>query len=453
MSPSQPTLIERVAELFPDRVSRILVAVSGGVDSVVLLHVLKTVSSESGCELHVAHLDHQLRQESHDDADFVADLCQRWELPCHIESCNVQALANQDRISLEMAGRKARQTFLSGVAEIIDADLIALAHHRDDQAETFMLRLIRGTGQSGLTCMYRRQSLWWRPLLDCDREEILAYARQHGLHWVEDRSNQDQAFLRNRIRTQIMPQMKAMNPRSGVRIAETVQQLQLEENFWQDLISDVFPRLLVSDDDGLRLSRPGLIDLHQALRFRIYREALRRVRGDLQKIELVHLRAIENMLLSSKTQAQLDLPDCWVARRYESLWIRNSAPVLSSAFVAQLLIPGETVLPNGQVLRASLQNEQEGESQYVAEFAYSQLEQPVSLRYWQAGDSFAPQGMGGHKKLKRYFSDQKIELEVRANALVLLGGETILWVVGMRRSRHAPASMQAEKILRLELIR
>lgn len=453
MSLKSSALIQSFDDLLHEGVSRVLVAVSGGVDSVVLLHVLKEVTNKSGCELHVAHLDHQIRLESSADASFVADLCRRWELPCHIETCDIPVLAKRARISLEMAGRRARQEFLLQVAGKINADLVALAHHRDDQAETFMLRIARGTGQAGLACMYRKQGLWWRPLLDCGRAEILGYAKQHDLLWVEDKSNQDPAFLRNKIRTQIIPRMQEINPQYGLRIAETIQHVQLEESFWQDLIRDVFPNLLVSCDDGLRLSRSGLLALHQALRFRIYREALRRVKGDLQKLEIVHLRAIEKLLSGSKSQAQLDLPDCWVARRYESLWVRKAAPVPASPFIMQVTIPGETVLPKGQVLQAFLQDEQGGESQCVAEFAVAQLDQPVTLRHWQAGDSFAPQGMTGHKKLKQFFSDQKIELEERANAIVLLGGDSILWVVGMRRSCHAVASSHAGKILRLELIK
>ncbi|MCW8891921.1 MAG: tRNA lysidine(34) synthetase TilS [Deltaproteobacteria bacterium] len=452
MSPKSSALTQIVADALPDDVSRILVAVSGGVDSVVLLYTLRQVAAGVGIDLQVAHLDHQMRPESGSDADFVAKLCADLSLPCHLQSRDVPALAQQQKQSLEMAGRQARKEFLSEIAAKIAADLIALAHHRDDQAETFIMRLVRGSGPSGLVCMRSRQGLWWRPLLESRREQILDYARQNRLRWVEDGSNLDTAFLRNRIRAQVMPQLREMNPQYGARIAETVHQLQTEEAYWQELVVARFPDFQLSSTDGLRLSRPALLELHPAFRFRAYREALRQVRGDLQKITALHLQAIEKILSGPRSQVEVDLPDAWVARRYESLWFRTAAPLPVLPVDLELSVPGESILPNGRVLRASLQDEQEGESKNVAEFAFNQLNQPLRIRNWQAGDRFAPQGLSGHKKLKRLFSDNHVELEERTRTFILVAGETILWIVGMRRSSHAPVCSETGKILRLELI-
>nr|MDA3901901.1 tRNA lysidine(34) synthetase TilS [Desulfuromusa sp.] len=435
----------------PPETSRLLVAVSGGVDSVVLLHLLCSVAESLNLSLKVAHLDHQIRPESGADADFVRELCREWRLPCHIESCNALALAKQERVSLEMAGRQARRDFFQRIAGQIDAEQVVLAHHRDDQVETFLLRLLRGSGLSGLAAMRVQQGIWWRPLLSCSREQILDYARQHKLSWVEDKSNRDPIFLRNRFRTQIIPQLLEINPNFDSQIAGLTRQLQLEDDYWQEQVAQNFEKLIVSHDDGLRLNRTALLTLHQALRVRLLREALRLVRGDLQKIEAVHLHAIEGVLTGQRSQAQLDLPGCWVARRYETLWLRSNAPKVAEPFDLSLPIPGELELPDGRVLRVTLQDEQEGESLNVAEFSFAKLLQPLRVRSWQAGDRFEPFGMVGRKRLKHYFADNRVELEDRLKTPLLVSGETILWVAGMRRSRHALAVHDCGEILRVEL--
>jgi len=445
-------LKQSIIDTLPPATSRLLVAVSGGVDSVVLLHALHSVSTQLGLTLEVAHLDHQIRSESVADAGFVQDLCRRWNISCHIEACDVSALAEQDKISLEMAGRNARREFLQRLGKQINADQIVLAHHRDDQVETFMLRLLRGSGQSGLATMRIHQELWWRPLLNCSRKQILDYARQHQLNWVEDKSNRDPAFLRNRLRTQIIPQLLDVNPQFAARIVDLTQQFQLEESYWQEQVVQQFEPLVVSRNDGLRLNRSALLKIHPALCIRILREALRQIRGDLQSIETVHLQAIENLLIGQRSQAQLNLPGCWVARRYQTLWVRGTAPESPNPFDLPLPIPGELELPDGRIIRTSIQGELEGESSHTTEYSLAGLVLPLRVRSWNVGDRFEPLGMDGHKRLKQYFSDNRVESETRLKTPLLVSGEEILWIAGMRRSSHAVAGHDKGMSLRVELL-
>ncbi len=431
---------------------KLLVAVSGGVDSVVLLNLLHTCAGPLKLRLHVAHLDHQIRTDSSADADFVRHLCDELGVPCLIAVCDVPALAAVERLSLEMAGRQARREFLQREASRVGARLIVLAHHRDDQVETFMLRLLRGSGVTGLSAMQPLHGRWWRPLLECSREQILDYAQEQQLEWVEDLSNSDPAYLRNRLRHQLLPQMREINPRYDGRLSELCRQLQADEIYWQQQVAVVLPRLIVAETDGLRLDRSLLLELPEALRGRVLREALRRIRGDLQRLEAVHLRAVDDLLSSERSQTQLNLPACWVARRYETLWLRRESAVGLPSYDLEVPIPGDLQLPCGRTLRVKLEDEPQGEALTVAEFALDEIATPLRVRNWQPGDRFAPQGMEGHKLLKRLFGDVKVELEERQRTPLLVSGETILWVAGMRRSCHAPAVANTSKILRFELV-
>lgn len=430
----------------------ILVAVSGGVDSIVLLTVLKSIAVECRLDLQVAHLDHQLRQASGDDARFVADVSRRLNLPFHLRSVDVAALAKQRKISLEMAGREARRSFLLEVADQVGALLIALAHHRDDQAETFLLRLVRGSGQGGLVCMRERKGLWWRPLLRVGRQQIMAYAEKNKLDWVEDLSNAESIYTRNLIRWQVVPRLREVNPQASVRIAETARQLQVEEDFWRQQVDARMEDVLISSVDGLRLCRSTLLNTHAALRFRLYRRVIRLVRGDLRGIESVHLMAIDRLLTGERSQSQIDLPEIWVARRYKTMWFRKDPPVPEPFCESVLQVPGELLLPEGQRLRATRSHARIGETSTAVEFSLVQLTQPLVVRRWRAGDRFVPSGMEGHKKLKRYFSDNQVEMEGRASALVLTSQEGIQWIIGMRRSAYADVTTDCSEILRLELL-
>lgn len=430
----------------------ILVAVSGGIDSVVLLHLLCEQAEKTGLRLYVAHLDHQIRSQGKDDAEFVRRCCAQLGLDCFISSRNVPELAADQGLSLEMAGREARREFLLRTAAEVGARLIALAHHRDDQVETFIFRLLRGSGAAGLASMPSLQGCWWRPLLGCSRKQIEDYALGHRLAWVEDASNTDLQFLRNRVRHRIVPELREINPGFEQRVVELCRQFGEDEVYWQQQVAAALPGLMIPSDDGMRLDRPGLLSLPAALRVRVLRAVLMQLRGDLQRIEAVHLRALDALLAGSHSQSQLDLPGCWAARRYEQLWLRRETPSILPAYELDLPVPGRLDLPCGRVIRAQLLAEPLGETATTAEFDLQQIDENLRIRSWHAGDSFSPQGMVGRKKLKRLFGDQKIELEERSRVPLLVAGDEILWVAGIRRSGLATLPSGSRQILRLELL-
>ena len=445
-------LEQRVLESLPEEVNSVVVAVSGGVDSVVLLHLLQRIASSRSMVLHVAHLNHRIRTEADGDARFVEELCHRLNIRCHSESCDVPDLSKQEKISLEMAGRLARRRLLERVAADTGAQLIALGHHRDDQVETLLQRLTRGTGISGLAGMAVRDGFWWRPLLGCRRQELLDYAHRDRLAWREDASNQDPVFVRNRLRARIIPLLEEINPQCGERLVTLSRQIAEEEGYWNEQVTAHLPSILVFSTDGLRLLRSQLLSFHPALRLRLLREAMRQVRGHLQGIEAVHLRAVDALLVSARSQAQLDLPGCWVARRYERLWLRRAAPEPPPQYDLPVQVPGETLLPDGRTLVVTLVQRAEVETRHRSYFDLAAVASPLSVRTWRPGDRFEPLGMVGHKRLKRLFSDQQIEKEERLRTPLLVAGENLLWVVGLQRSGYGTITPGTAEPVRIELL-
>ena len=449
---TEQSLQQIVRAALPPDLRRILVAVSGGLDSMVLLHCLQALAEPCALSLEAAHLDHGIRAQGAADAEFVAACCARLGIPCHQERSPVPEQARAAGISLEMAARNARRDFLSRCAANCGARMIALAHHREDQVETFLLRLVRGSGRSGLCGMAVQDGLWWRPLLGVPQARLEEYARSHGLDWVEDLSNRDPAFQRNLLRLEVMPRLRRINPRVAERVLGLQRQFAVEEAYWDEQVAAQLPALIDSCEDGLRLRVPALQGLHRALRLRLLRAALVRIRGDLQGIAEVHLQALDALLCGMRSQAQIDLPGCWAARRYERLWLRETAPEPFAAYELDMPLPGELELPDGRILRATCGIEVTGESDRVAEFARERLNGPLRVRNRRPGDRFAPRGMPGSKKLKEYFAETRVEHEERSRQPLLVAGEEILWVIGRRRSSRAPAAFDTGPVLRLELL-
>lgn len=280
-------LIDRVRafcdryELLPDD-STVVVAVSGGPDSLCLLHLLQRLSHMRRLRLHVAHLDHQLRSDSSADARFVAEMAATMQLPITVGRADVAALARARRRGLEEAARLARLSFLERVARSIDADRIALGHTADDQAETVVLRLMRGAGPAGLAAMRPRrrlraadpQSPWIvRPLLETTRAEVEAYCREHALAPRRDPSNESDMYLRNRVRGYILPLLKTYNPNIVATLGRTARVCADEDDLLSELTEQAWQRIARVDGEAIAIDRSAFAALHRALQRRVLQHA------------------------------------------------------------------------------------------------------------------------------------------------------------------------------------
>ncbi|ABA88247.1 tRNA(Ile) lysidine-34 synthase, putative [Syntrophotalea carbinolica DSM 2380] len=426
----------------------ILVGLSGGADSMVLLDVLLHVADSLQLAILAAHLDHGMRPESADDAAFVARFCRRRDVPLTVGHRDVPALARQHKQGLEEAAREARREFLQQTARVEGCRFIALGHHRNDQVETFLHRLLRGSGLSGLAGMRLRSGPFIRPLLSFSRQDILAYLDDHQIPHVEDASNADTVFTRNRLRHELLPRLRDFNPRIEEHLARLSRRIAVEEDYWTEQVDAYLESSCEEGDDGLWLSRQGLTGLHPALRSRVLRGALLRLRGDLRGIGAKHLASLDDLLDAPRSEAEAHLPGVWAARRYERLWLRTAPPPDPTDFAVVVPGPGVYDLPGGGRLSVSLNQGCLGEDRWATEFDADKVPFPLLVRPFRKGDRFYPCGAPGHRKLKDFFIDAKIDREIRRSWPLVVADE-ILWLPGLRRGHGRWPQTVGGRVLRL----
>lgn len=434
---------------------KVVVAVSGGADSVALLDILASMKEYRLC-LVVAHLNHRLRgAESDGDEAFVRDLAARYGIPCEVAGEDVLALSRARKLSLEEAGRLARYRFFDSLAEKYAASAIALAHHADDQAETVLMRLLRGAGGGGLAGMAPKSGHYVRPLLHVCRSAIERHLAARGLSFRTDSSNRDTAFLRNRIRHELLPLLTSYNPSISGRLADTGEILASDEAFLAQIAEERFASLASMKGEELSLPLEGLVGEPRALVLRILRRAILGVKGDLRALAYRHIAAVERLLSTPKAHAALSLPGGVVARKSYGA-VRFTASAMESFAPYDVMIegPGTYPLPGGYELAvepALPPSEWSRDEKLVAFIDRHAAPFPWTVRTFRPGDRIRPLGVGGTKKVKDLFIDRKVPLDERRRIPLLFAGMTLLWVAGIQRADVALVAAGAGEALRVEL--
>jgi tRNA(Ile)-lysidine synthase len=446
-----------IAATLPPRVARtireqklfepgdtIIVAISGGADSTALLDLLSRLPGFSP-RLVAAHLNHCLRgPESDRDEAFVRSLAARYRIPLECRRVDVKEYSQREQLNLEDAGRRTRIAFFDELRHTWQATAVALAHHADDQAETVLMRLLRGAGPSGLAGMsYRNGRGFIRPLLGLSRAELVTYLTERNLTWREDASNQDTTFLRNRIRHELLPLLEGYNPAIRERLATTAAVLSDEQVLLNHLTRRIVDQSCTADGDTLACPVPTLAEQPPALRRRVFRLLLERLAGNLNHFSNRHIAALEHLLESSRPNAALNLPQGITAlREYGTLLLqRKSAKGLPAAAgeleitgVGQYLLPGGASLTLTSVAAPA---EVEPLAADTALFDPDHSPFPWRVRMFRNGDRIIPFGMTGSKKVKELFIDAKVPRSKRCTTPLLFCGDTLMWVCGLRTSQRA----------------
>lgn len=455
-----------------ERGDTLIVGVSGGPDSLALLHILRALRGEYQAQIHVAHLNHQLRgSESNADAEFVSNMAKGWQLASTIESRDVMAHARQEKLSNEEAARDMRYEFFAEIAVRANARTVAVAHNADDQTETVLMHLLRGAGMAGLRGMkFKSQfsntnrpaqipNLYLiRPLLDTSRDEIVAYCRENALVPRIDSTNLDTTIFRNRLRHEVMPYLETLNPNLRRILLRTSSSLADDYDFMQAHAREAFERVAHEQNGSIIFDRRAWRRLHPSLQRATLRLAFERLRGNFRNLAWAHIEDAREIALGKDVGAEATLPRGLRLRvGYEEFSIVDEASqghidlpqlnveCLPLPMQGRVQLPGsEWAIELGRVLEAP---ENIGEP-WSAAIDADQIDGGLYLRQRNPGDTFQPAGLGGHRKsLHEFMIDKKIPQRARTRLPLLCDQSKILWVCGYRLDERARAKGNARSIL------
>ncbi len=453
--------------------STVLVAVSGGPDSVALLGALVDLARvpRRAWKVSAAHLDHGLRPEAGADAAFVAELCERLGVELHAGRANVAQEARQEGLSLESAGRMARYRFLGQTARRLGCSHVATGHQADDNVETVLHRIVRGTGIEGLRGIPARRRLggediWLvRPLLEQTRQDVLDYLHARGLGWREDASNAESAFTRNRIRHELLPLLREQfNPQVDAALRRLITTAEWAGQYLDALGGQALEQALVDQSDRhVTLSVTSLARKDPLTASGAVREALRRLGAPLRAVGLEHVCRVLALLEGETSPRQHDLPDGLRARReYDTLVLELPADRAGppQAAVHELRVPGLTDLPDGTRLRvdtgpggqAELQGLRPDKPPTVELLDADRLALPLLARHWHEGDRFWPLGARGHRKLSDFLGDRKIPAGRRNQLWIVCDQLGPVWVAPLRIDERVKVTPATRTLARLELL-
>lgn len=413
--------------------SKIVVGVSGGADSIALLHLLKRFASDQKWNITAVHVHHGLRGiEADRDKDFVEEICQTWGIPCKVVYFDVEMEAQKRGLGTEETGRLLRyETF----EKERTGGMIAVAHNRNDQSETILMRLCRGAGATGLAGIRPVRDHIIRPLLFCTRKEIESYCEEHGLSYCQDSTNFENIYTRNQIRNQILPLLEEIYPKAMEHIAKTAEILSEEENYLQGQADELFLKAVDNlSNDVVTLDVKSLLESHRVMRKRIFSIAFEKL-GAKKDMGAIHLELLDG-LLEQESGKSLNLPNKLVAQKnYGSLQIKkiNSD---TKGFSYALEVDNEIFIPEAKIfVRTWLSTEKKVENSQdscTKVFDYDKIGCVLFCRTRQKGDSLAIRN--GRKKLKDFMIDEKIPREERDMVPLIAADGEILWVVGKRIS-------------------
>lgn len=437
----------------------VVVGVSGGPDSVCLLHLLWRIKDMYDLKLYAVHLNHRFRGEEADaDAAYVKEFCDKLDIPSFIFSEDIARYSREKGISFEEAGRERRYQLFYQVMAQQGAGKIAVAQNMDDQAETVLMRFMRGSGLEGLGAIsYVRDHTIIRPLLDTSRKEIEDYCEAFQLKPRIDKTNLEAIYTRNRIRLELIPYIeKHFNSKIKETLWRTAN-LFREDREWIELsVQKNFEEAARKEKDAIRVDCQAIRKMHPAMGKRVLRRALQEVCGGLADTEHVHIAHILELVHKGNVGAKIDLPKGMMAELgYGVLMIKKRRAIDPVEFIYPLDIGESLYLPelNATVTSKIIPLDQwnpQDKHPYKKYFDLEKIEQGIIIRNRRSGDRFVPYGMQGRKKLKDYFIDEKVPREMRDRIPLVCDGHEIMWVVGYRTSERYKIDPQTQKVLVLE---
>lgn len=436
----------------------VIVGLSGGADSVCLLVLLHDLKDELGFTMSAIHLHHGIRGESADrDADFARKMCENLDIPIDIEYRNIPGEAEKTGESIEECARRIRyEIFAEKCTQYVNG-VIAVAHHLDDQAETILFRMIRGTGIKGLKAMRPKNGNIIRPLLCMGRDEIITFLNEEKISYCFDESNDDTAYSRNRIRHLMMPEAKKMCPEASLHFAEIADEAAKIDEYLDKKAHELYIDALITDEAALKIMNiDKLIMAEDIIRQRAIKEMIGSMIHSLKDITREHVESIERLLSQDKSSS-VNLPKNLrvIKERNTLTFTIEKEKECTSNICIKVDAPGKYMLPDKrEVIVSSVIEEMKGDiprNLYTKWFDYDKIIPGLCIRTRREGDYLVTDAHGSHKSISRYMIDEKIPKSQRDKIYLLAAGSEVYWVIGYRISESIKITDKTKRIIKIEI--
>ncbi|MGL6173477.1 MAG: tRNA lysidine(34) synthetase TilS [Cellulosilyticaceae bacterium] len=436
--------------------NHIIVGVSGGADSMMLLHFLNKYKAFYQITLEVAHVHHGIREEADEDANYVEMISKEWDIPFNIHYCKVKEIAKEKGITEEEAGRQERYNFFISLTN--ENDKIATAHNRNDQAETMIMRFLRGSDVRGLGGIRHIRANIIRPILDLERKEIEQYCEFYGILYKEDMTNFKPIYTRNKIRLELIPYIQQnFNPSITNTLADISELYREEDEFLNTYVKERFLEIVCIESDRASININKLNEVKAYIQKRIILKCIYEIIGHTKDITLVHVNKVLQ-LIKLQTGKKISLPYSLTAiRQYDNIIISSHYKDIITNYDYTLQVGMNNIENEHMQVYLSLQQElpktveQTSENMYTKYIDYDKIKDSLHLRTRREKDTITLQA--GSKKLKRFFIDQKIPAEIRGQIPLITDGNEVVWIIGNRLNTEYYVTDQTTRVLEIKVMK
>jgi len=428
---------------------KIVLGVSGGPDSLCLLHILYTLREEYKLSLIVAHVNHNLRAEAKFEADFVEKFAKDLGIEFYLADVDIKALAKAKKKSCEEVAREYRYNFFNEIADKTNANKIAVAHNLNDNAETILMHIVRGSGIEGIKGISAKSNNIIRPLLNAERVEIEQYCIENNLTPMIDKTNFESIYTRNKVRNNLIPLLKEINPEILTSLNRLGNILTEEDEFISSYIDTIYNDICIEKN---KLDKKKMLELPRGIQRRILRKAILEFKGNLVDISYSSLENAINLIMTSKNGSIIKIAsNVKIFVNYDVLEFVQKIEEATD-FEYELNIPGKTYIEELDItINAEIKNANEVEdfikSPNKKFFDIEKTGKKLYVRNRRFGDTFAPNGIPGTKKIKDFFSDLKIPTVERNRIPILTNGKEIIWIMGFRTSKKFLKDKNSKEVI------